>query len=194
MTFADVHPRVRRLSLLSDAKLATLWDAAGAAIESIGGDLAELGVRRGGVGLLLARRCPSRTVHLYDTFTGIPWDGFDDRVDRHRPGEFATPLDEVKRNLADCPNVAFHPGLFPGTAKEGRYALVHLDADLYASTLAGLKWFWPRLNTGGAIVLDDWKWHFCPGVEKAVEEFFAGADGYEFEQHAEHQLTVRKKR
>jgi O-methyltransferase len=144
------------------------------------------------VSRLLSLACPARTVHLFDTFTGIPWDGYDVGIDGHRPGEFAAPMGEVREYLSDRPNVAYHPGLFPGTAVDGVFALVHLDADLYASTLAGLSWFWPRLSVGGAIVLDDWHWQFCAGVDKAVAEFFAGRTDAVFRESAPHQLAVIK--
>jgi len=47
---------------------------------------------------------------------------------------------------------------------------VNIDADLYVPTKAGLEFFYPRLNKGGAIFIHDYndKW---PGVMKAVEEF-----------------------
>jgi hypothetical protein len=31
-----------------------------------------------------------------------------------------------------------------------RLSFVHLDLDLYDSTLAALEWFWPRLEKGGS--------------------------------------------
>lgn len=176
--------------LLSPAKVAGLRRAL-AAVADVPGDLAELGVYRGGTARVMARACPGRTLRLFDTFAGIPWDGYDEALDMHRPGDWAARLDEVRAYLSDCPNVVFHPGLFPHTAAGDCFALVHLDADLYASTLAGLDWFWPRLSVGGAIVLDDWRWHFCPGVEKSVTDYF-GASHPPFDETVEHQLTITK--
>jgi O-methyltransferase len=191
VTFADAHLSLRKLTLLSDAKLRALWDVCGA-VAGVPGDCAELGVYRGGVGRLMSLRCPTRTVRLFDTFTGIPWDGYDVAEDGHRPGEFAADYFEVRQALADRPNVVLHPGLFPGTATGESFAVVHLDADLYASTKAGLEWFWPRLSVGGAITLDDWRWRMCPGVERAVGEFFADKPGAKMLDTAEFQLTVFK--
>lgn len=178
-------------SQLSDAKLAGIR-AACDKIADVPGDLAELGVYRGGVSRMLARRFPQRTVHLFDTFTGIPWDGYDADKDRHRPGEFSCSLDDVKVELSGCANAVFHPGLFPLTAAGERFALVHLDADLYASTLAGLEWFWPRLSVGGCIVLDDWRWPMCPGVEAAVMRFFMNRSDHRCDESVPNQLTVWK--
>ena len=74
MTFSDAYRAVCRLSQLADAKLSAIR-AACDKIADVPGDLAELGVYRGGVSRMLARRFPQLTVHLFDTFTGIPWDG-----------------------------------------------------------------------------------------------------------------------
>ncbi len=190
-SFYDVHNAVRRRTLLSEAKLRALWDVA-CSLGGVAGDLAELGVCRGGVARLLATACPDRTVHLFDTFAGIP-ETRDPSIDWHRPGEFAAGIAEVRESLADLPNVTFHPGLFPKTAAGERFALVHLDADLYASTRDGLEWFWPRLSVSGAIVLDDYNWKFCRGVSLAVTQFFAVRGGAEFVESAENQLTVVKR-
>ena len=50
---------------------------------------------------------------------------------RHRCGEFACPLEEVKKWVGDL-WVEFHPGLFPATTaglEDSRFCFVHLNAD-----------------------------------------------------------------
>ena len=140
-----------------------------------GAALAELGVYRGGTAKLLAKTFPNNRLHLFDTFRGLPAACI--AIDKHRAGEFAeTSLSEVRRYLKDCDNVAFHAGIFPGTAfslSNITFAFVHLDADLYASIKAGLNFFYPRMVPGGIIVIDDYEWSMCPGVERAVHEFLA---------------------
>jgi O-methyltransferase len=188
--FSAVYHAVRRRTLLNESKLRALWGVA-RSLGGVGGDIAELGVYQGGVSRLLALACPGRTVHLFDTFAGIP-ETRDPAMDWHRPGEFAASIAEVRATLAGCPNVLLHPGLFPRTAVDGAFALVHLDADLYSSTREGLEWFWPRLSVGGAVVLDDYRWRYCRGVDRAVDEFFDSRGNAEFIESAPHQLTVTK--
>jgi O-methyltransferase len=64
-------------------------------------------------------------------------------------------------------------GIFPETAtglEDETFAFVHLDADLYQSTLDGLNFFYPRLSPGGCIIVHDYN-HNWEGVTKAVDEF-----------------------
>jgi O-methyltransferase len=48
--------------------------------------------------------------------------------------------------------------------------LVHIDADLYQSTIDALEYFYPKLNNTGAIIIHDYN-HNWDGVRKAVKEF-----------------------
>ena len=48
---------------------------------------------------------------------------------------------------------------------------MHLDVDLYDSTLAGLDFFYPRMVPGGIIISHDFP--TLSGVSLAFEEFFA---------------------
>ena len=52
-----------------------------------------------------------------------------------------------------------------------RFSLVHLDADLYSSTLAGLEFFYPRMVPGGIIIVHDYS--TLPGVAQALTDFLA---------------------
>lgn len=56
-----------------------------------------------------------------------------------------------------------------------RISLLHLDVDLYEPTLAALKAFYPKLLTGGIVVLDEYACHEWPGETTALDEYFEGA-------------------
>jgi O-methyltransferase len=182
----SLYQTVRHRTLLVRPKLDAIWSQLQSAPP---GDLAELGVYKGGVCRLMAET--GRTVYAFDTFTGMPRDGYDPAMDWHKPGDFADGRDTLEY-LSAFPNVRPVPGLFPATAVDSAFAIVHLDADLYASTLAGLEWFWPRVVNGGSIVLDDWDWQYCRGVEKAVKEYFGGRSDTQLIVSAPNQLTVKK--
>ena len=62
-------------------------------------------------------------------------------------------------------------GLFPKTLaglENEKYAFVSIDVDLKESILAGLQYFYPRLNKGGYIFLHDYNNYFLDGVKEAV--------------------------
>ncbi len=134
------------------------------------GYIAEIGVYKGGVLLELAEIFPARTVYGYDTFTGLPAEHWSEG-EQHKIGDFrGTSWRQVQKLCRRMPNIELVVGLFPATGVDGQYAFVHLDVDFYLSTKYALGWLMPRMSKGGAIVLDDWDWRYCPGVCRAVEE------------------------
>jgi O-methyltransferase len=141
--------------------------------ESKEGEIAEVGVYKGGTGKLIAKTCPGKSVHLFDTFSGMPQETRS--IDLHRKGDFAdTSLDSVKMFLSDCGNVIFHPGFFPDTAevvKDKKFCLVYIDVDIYQSVKDCLEFFYHRMVPGGVMLFDDYEWKDCPGVKKAIIEF-----------------------
>lgn len=140
----------------------------------LGGVMAEIGVFRGGTARLLSRAAPEKTLHLFDTFGGMP--PSDPRRDLHQEKDFAdTSLDEVRSYLADCDNAVFHRGVFPETGvsvASELFCFVHVDADIYQSVWDACAFFYPRLVSGGAMVLDDYGFVTCPGAREAVDRFF----------------------
>ena len=149
------------------------------------GNFAEGGVYKGGVAFFLAQHCKNE-VHLFDTFVGIP--NAVEELDNHLNGDFAdvTFFDECLNELVRRPTVIFHVGIFPSTAEDldfEKFSFVHLDGDTYQTTIDGLNFFFPRMVKGGIIILDDYNWDMCPGVNKAVDEF---NDFNEFHQFFEY--------
>jgi O-methyltransferase len=147
--------------------------------QGIQGDLAELGVYKGHTAKLIHYYVPDRALHLFDTFCG-----FDKRdasletepssTTKWSPHHFAdTSLEGVRAYIQPRNrNVFIHAGYFPDSIPVGfdaRFAFVHLDADLYEPTMAGLKYFYPRLSPGGMVVVHDYNTWL--GARKAVDEF-----------------------
>jgi len=110
-------------------------------------------------------------VLAFDSFEGIKGSGEHDIM---QDGEFSVDsmLEETFERIKDAYVVV---GTLPGTL-EGRddmFNFVHLDLDVYEPTLAVLRYVYPRMHTGGVIVLDDYGYHITPGIKKAVDEFVA---------------------
>ena len=142
------------------------------------GDIAELGVFKGGSARLICEVKGQRALHLFDTFKGLPpVDEGDFNQNDNTPyheGQFTSPLKEVREYLRDFQNIHFYGGLFPGTARtltDKTFSFVHLDVDTYTSTRDALRFFYPRMSPGGLLISHDYL--NATGVRKAFDEFFA---------------------
>ena len=143
----------------------------------IEGAFAELGVHKGVTAKAIHFMDIDRKLYLFDTFNG-----FDSRdlaaevqqEDKFSPSNFAdTEVAEVRAYIGGNDNLIFKKGYFPETTiglEKERFALVHLDADLYIPTLEALKFFYPKINPGGVIIVHDYN-HTWDGIPKAVNAF-----------------------
>jgi predicted O-methyltransferase YrrM len=131
------------------------------------GDMAEVGVYRGGSARIIAEA--KKNLYLFDTFEGLPQPGEHD-TQEFKKGDYLGTIEEVQSMLKDLNNVFLIKGLFPKTGKKiknKRFCFVHLDADLYQSTLDSINFFWPRMTKGGIILLHDYQ--NSPVIKKATE-------------------------
>ena len=140
-------------------------------LEGIPGAAAELGVYRGGFARWINFLLPRRRLYLFDSFSGFLPGECPSRA--FQEAHANTSLELVRKVLPHPEQAVFLPGYFPESLKglEDRFCLVSLDVDFEESTLAGLRWFWPRLNPGGYLLLHDWGNPSLPGVGQALEAF-----------------------
>lgn len=155
--------------------------------ESIGGDLLQAGCWRGGSavfmrGVLAALDCTGRKLWVADSFAGLPPStagpdqGYE--MDAGRFPVLSVPLDEVRDlferyELLDQ-QVEFLVGWFADSlahSPPGPLALLHVDADLYQSTLDVLNHCHERVTPGGFVVIDDYG--ILPPCREAVDEFLS---------------------
>lgn len=148
------------------------------------GAIAELGVYRGTTARLFHELMPERHLHLFDTFGGFDERDITDENAHSALGDLSrhfsdVTLQSVKDFVGTGARIHYHPGFFPESTwdcdPETRYALVHLDADLYAPTRAGLTYFYPRLVPGGVLIVHDCNNSYV-GCRQAVDEFFAARE------------------
>lgn len=166
-------------TLMTLPRLHVLWQAL-ANSRHVSGDIAEIGVFRGGSSFFLARASMMLAsvpgvFHAIDTFEGHA-DGTVLKKDNyHTVGMFAgTNYEEVCEYLAKFDFVRVHKGEFSKVAPSlisGAYRLVHIDTDLYQPTLDCLNFFLPKLSPGGVFVIDDYLGRKCAGVTGAVHDF-----------------------
>ncbi len=179
--FSRLYRSIEGKTLVRIDRSYMLYQFARMTASTSAGDVAQVGVYRGGTARMISE-CFSHTnkrIYLFDTFEGLPdkseFDGLKDGDDKLKEFDNVN-FSEIKDYFAHLPNISLMKGFFPDTAKgleERKFCFVYLDADLYQSTKDGLQFFYERMIPGGVIMLDDYKSGRWPGVEKAVQEFCA---------------------
>ncbi|HLL26502.1 MAG TPA: TylF/MycF/NovP-related O-methyltransferase [Xanthobacteraceae bacterium] len=163
----------------------------------IGGDFVECGVWRGGNLMIAKELCRKSAVerkfYLFDTFAGMSsptaadvtyagadaGDTYRERVREGHVDWVYASLDDVRDNFRRAnlldDRVIFVKGKVEDTLAEkknlpDRIALLRLDTDFYESTRTELEILYPRLASGGVLIVDDYgHWR---GARRAVDEYF----------------------
>jgi hypothetical protein len=201
--------RKERLTYLKPEHLRTLAAAvADAERRQLPGLIIEAGTARGGSAIVMAAaKAPERPMKVYDVFGMIPPPSEHDGPDVHERYAKITAgeakgvggetyygyrddlYDEVTESFSRLGvplaehNVELVRGLFEDTIDiDEAVAVAHLDGDWYESTMTCLERIAPLLVPGGRIVLDDY--YAWSGCRRAVDEYFAGRDGFRLEQRA----------
>jgi O-methyltransferase len=160
-------------------------------VHKIPGAIVECGVWLGGSVMAAAETlhhlgCADREFYLFDTFTGmtaptkfdVDMTGVEQSTLSEEVLNWPSCIEQTKANLRKTPYPfeRFHflagpvEETIPGGAP-GRIALLRLDTDWYESTRHELEHLYPRLVSGGVLIIDDYG-HFR-GARKAVDEYFA---------------------
>jgi O-methyltransferase len=171
--------RPRRYSIVTPDRMFMLLQWLDFALAA-DGEVAEFGVWRGGTALLLhdrlTSRAPERTLHLFDSFAGLPQEN-PARDNYHRRGDLSDSSEIDVRSLFEGRRrVLIHAGSFEETVAEVRaqqFCFAHIDADLYDSVLFASEFIFPRLSPGGVVVYDDYGFRTCAGAKTAVDEYFS---------------------
>ena len=140
-------------------------------LAEVPGAAAELGVYRGFFARCINQLLPERKLYLFDSF-----EGFGEEAQASESFQAAHRNTAIEKVLAIMPypeKVIVKPGFFPDSLDglEEQFCLVSLDVDFYQTTLDGLRYFWPRLEKGGYLLLHDWGSPKLPGVAKALADF-----------------------
>lgn len=153
---------MREIPIVENRKVAACYDfffgvkalsvARAAAACKIDGDWAQFGVWKGDTANVMLDLLPlDRRLFLFDTFTGLERDW----VGQFKKGAFA--LDYVPDFKDDRVHVV--PGFFADTARDTlagkEIAFVHIDCDLYESTLDAL-YSLSGLRRGAIILFDEY--------------------------------------
>ena len=189
--------KVNPFTLTSNERIHSLLQATKYVVDnSLPGDIVECGVWKGGSMMavaytLLKEKKQDRDLYLFDTYEGmskptdldVSFEGkkADTQFEENKKGEdssdwcFAS-LDEVKQNVLktgyDSEKIHFIKGKVENTLPKNapkQIALLRLDTDWYESTKHELIHLFPKLVSGGVLILDDYG--YWAGAKKAVDEY-----------------------
>ena len=145
--------------------------------DKVPGDTAECGVYHASSSYLIcsfvARSVLPKSHHLFDSFEGlsvpVPQDG-----GHWQPNDLRVDFGQAARRLSKFEGVHFYKGWIPNRFNEvanRRFSFLHIDVDLYEPTRDSVAFFYPRMNSGGVIICDDYGSSVCPGATKAMDEY-----------------------
>ncbi len=153
------------------------------------GEFAECGCWKGHstyiIAKIIAESGLTRPLSVFDSFEGLSDKKNEDKNERieQTPDEidrekkmFLSSEQRVAEVLSDFKFVKLYKGWIPGRFNEIRdktFCFVHIDVDLYEPIFESLSFFYPRLASGGCIVLDDYGYTQFPGCKKAVDLFLS---------------------
>lgn len=164
----------------SDPRLATLESCSKEIYDNcVEGCTAEAGVYRGDFAKYINELFPDKELYLFDTYEGFPQiDSEYDKINNFSSGTqdwSETNVDLVLNKMPYKDKCIVRKGFFPDTAKDidinQKFCFVSLDMDLYQPVYAGLKFFYPRMATGGYIFIHDCRNIGYMGARQALLDF-----------------------
>lgn len=142
------------------------------------GNVAECGVFRGDFTVLLDEVFTDQSLYLFDTFSGFSEKDLEqDQSISNEKGEgqkFKNTSEQfVLNRLSNKDRVVFKSGYFPDTFDlyDEFFCFVSIDFNIRKPVYDALDLFYPRLSSGGAILVSDYYAPFYGGTREAVDEW-----------------------
>lgn len=175
--FRITYEKIKFNTLVDTYRCYELWQLIEQVSKLKEGALIEIGVWRGGTGVLTAVKAKlcgiNHKFYLCDTFEGVVKAGSKDAI--YKGGEHADTSQKIVEDLAhkfSLDNIQILKGIFPedtaSFVKEKSFRYVHIDVDVYQSAVDIVAWVWDKLVIGGVIVFDDYGIACCDGVTRFV--------------------------
>lgn len=149
---------------------------------SVQGDVVELGSNVGMTSSflqrLLDRSMVDKTLHVYDSFEGLPGKTAEDGATPCDKGASAVSVEMLKQTF-DAAGLAYpviNKGFF-GNISDDKYpdkiCFAFFDGDFYGSIMDSFKKVYHKMQPGGIILVHDYEYVNFPGVKKACDDFLS---------------------
>lgn len=148
--------------------------------KNVRGNVAEAGVLRGDFASKINRSFSNRKLYLFDTFKG-----FDEKDIKNEKEKAECPIENMDYYKDTTKEIVMSKMLYPDRVQlikgyvpetlstiDDTFCFVNLDMDLYQPTKEALRWFFPRVEMGGGILIHDYfNDRVFPNLKYAVIEF-----------------------
>lgn len=158
-----------------------LWAASVAA--KLEGDFVECGVNRGFLSSAIMKSLDwnvrGKQFWLLDTFAGIDSRFVTDEeraagiLERNEGEFYVGGVDLVRENFSEWERVRIVVGAVPESLVEvdcDQVAYLHLDMNCAPPEVAAFEFFWPKMVTGGIVLLDDYAYRGYESQKRAMDE------------------------
>jgi O-methyltransferase len=176
--FVEIYDKtIKEVNILSSQQEALFLFKTAKAMQKMDGIYIEVGTYQGATAKIICKAKGNKEFHVFDAFeSGLENPTKEDRKEDNpvmiRQGVLGTPFTFVKALLGKYPETYVHKGYFPETGepiKDKKIAFANIDIDLYAGTKKSMEFIYPRMTTGGIMVLHDYTNY--GGVRQAINEF-----------------------
>jgi len=149
--------------------------------KQLDGDFVECGVNKGAISRMVMeyigfREMSNRKFYLIDTFEGLVADQISDeeKAENRLETRYAECYSEVLQTFQQFENAVIIRGEIPSILNEvtpEKVCYLSIDMNVAAPEIAAAEYFWDRMVTGAAILLDDYGWLGHGTQKRAFDDF-----------------------
>lgn len=154
----------------------TVWAASHA--KHLKGDFVECGVATGMTTMTVVNylnwNSLGRKFYLFDTYNGLDEKYSSKKEYKHFKDLYPDSYQFIKDSFKEYNNVILVKGAIPLSLAQvniEKVAYLHIDMNCVAPEIAAIEHFWPKLETGAIVVLDDYGWKIHKAQKLAMDEF-----------------------
>ena len=145
------------------------------------GDFVECGVNLGWLSVTICHYLDfakvDRSFYLFDTYEGIPAEQIapDERA-RAALHNYSECYETARDRFAPFPNAKLVRGRIPDSLSDvsiNKVAYLSIDMNIEKPERAAIEFFWPKVSSGGIVVLDDYGFGGYEAQHNSMDEFAA---------------------
>lgn len=145
------------------------------------GDFVECGVNKGAISLMVMEyidfaQIKNKKFYLLDTFNGLveKYISEEEKSYGRRSGTYEECYETVRKTFSHYENVVIIKGIIPDSlpqAKPEKVCYLSIDMNCAEPEIAAAEYFWDKMVSGAAMILDDYGWTGHIAQKRAFDAF-----------------------